>query len=388
MMPSSAVELLSTMIACDSVNPAISGRPMAELALVERIEAVAGETGLTTRRLSVHDRAPNLLVTGASDPGLPWLLFHSHLDTVGVGGMEVPPFTATLRDGRLHGRGACDAKGSGAAMLWALREHATAEDVRPTANVAILFAVDEEVSRAGVDTFLERQLPDLGWRLAGVVVGEPTGLRLVVAHNGIARCTIRTTGVAAHSSDPARGRSAIRAMLTVVAAIEERYIAPLAASHPLTGPAACSINVIRGGTGVNMIPDACLIELDRRTLPGEDGRDVMAGLEAILADLRAGDPDLDVAIHDPIIHAPLEPTVGAAFADGVAAVMARAGLAPDPMGVGFGTDAGAYAAAGIPAVVLGPGAIAQAHAPSEWVAIDELERAVDLYRAIMVAGPG
>ncbi|MFO1541114.1 MAG: M20/M25/M40 family metallo-hydrolase, partial [Chloroflexota bacterium] len=165
------------------------------------------------------------------------------------------------------------------------------------------------------------------------------------------------------------------------------HIALLDASHPLTGPAVGSINTIRGGTGVNVIPERCEIEIDRRTVPGEDGAAVLAALERVLAGLRAADPGLDVAIVDALIHPVFDPAVGAAWAGIVGDVVRAAGHDATPKGVGYGTDASAFAAAGIPAVVLGPGDIAQAHTADEWVAIDQLEGAVAIYRALMDRGP-
>jgi acetylornithine deacetylase len=383
-------DLLRAMIAIDSVNRAISGRPAAEAAMGDWVERTAAGLGLEAHRLSVPGEADDLLVTAPARGDTPWILFESHLDTVGIDGMTVAPFTPTDSPGRIHGRGACDTKGSGAAMLWALAEHARAMAAgEPGANGAILFAVDEEIARAGVDAFVDTHLPALPWRPAAVVVGEPTRLRAVVAHRGVVRATVRTAGVAAHSSDPSRGRSAIRAMLPVLRGFEERYIPGLAASHPLTGPAVCSVNVIRGGTGVNTIPDRCEIGFDRRTVPGERVEDVLAAIEALLDELRAADPDLQVELVDPIVHPTFDPETNRGWAAAVGSTLERLGLPGEGIGVGYGTDASAFARVGLPAVVLGPGDIAQAHAADEWLELAQLEGAVRVYRELLRAGvPG
>ncbi len=243
--PDSCAALLQTMVAVDTVNSNISGRPDAELELSLRLEEIAGGLGLETRRLPVSGEGFNLLVSLEVGAGRPWLLFESHLDTVSVSGMTIPPFAGEIRDGRLWGRGACDTKGTGAAMLSALTEYASGGE-QPN-NVAIVYTLDEEVGKQGIRTFAERQLPELGWKPAGAIVGEPTGLLAVVAHNGIVRWSIETRGVAAHSCAPERGKSAISMMMRVIDALESRYIPSLEASHELTGRARCSINVIDGG---------------------------------------------------------------------------------------------------------------------------------------------
>ena len=123
--PNTCLELLRRMVAIDSINQHISKRLFPEAELAEMLEAVAEGWSLHTRRLPVDDHGRYvLLVTYERDANAPWLLFESHLDTVGIEGMTAEPFELHLIDGRLSGRGACDTKGSGAAMLWALREYA------------------------------------------------------------------------------------------------------------------------------------------------------------------------------------------------------------------------------------------------------------------------
>ena len=214
--------------------------------------------------------------------------------------------------------------------------------------------LDEEIGKTGVRTFVASQLPGLGWRPAGVIVGEPTRLRAVVAHNGVVRWRIRTEGVAAHSSDPGRGRSAIRMMTEVVGALEVRYILRLTSEHPLTGRAQCSINLIRGGTQINIIPEHCEIHVDRRVVPGEDPDTVIPSVERILEALRESNPHLTVVQEAPdMVDSPLDPAGGEAFGAFAASVLGSMGLPDCLTGVGYGTDASSFSRAGIPAVVLG-----------------------------------
>lgn len=374
-------DLLREMVAIDSVNGVVSGRPNAEGELVDFLAAQASAYGLPSRRYAVPNEADNLLIHYERSGGAPWLLFENHMDTVGGTGLSTGPDAERPATQFVHGRGACDAKGSGAAMLSALGAHAAGSE--GGSNVALLFTVDEETSKSGIQAFVETHLPSLNWRPIGAVVGEPTGLRMVVAHNGVVRLAIRTEGIAAHASDPGRGLSAIRKMATVMAAVEDRYIAGLTTNHPLTPPAVCSINMISGGSEVNIIPDRCEIRIDRRTVPGEDGGQVIADLEDILVRLRRRDPELIVSIRDTYVDPPLRPVPEAFFATRIASLLRDLDLPDEPTGTGFGTDASTLSDAGIPAVVLGPGDIAQAHTRHEWLALDELERAEAIYTAIM-----
>jgi acetylornithine deacetylase len=375
------IELLQAMVGFDTVNGAISGIHAPEQPLAEYLETVAQAAGLQTARLPVAEGGFNLLVSHEVSPAAPWLVFESHLDTVSVEGMAIPPFAGERRDGRIYGRGAADTKGSGAAMLWALKEVAVAGSAAN--NVAIAFVTSEEMGKFGAKA-LSRQLTELPWRPAGIVVGEPTESQLVVAHNGVIRWAICTRGRAVHSSWPARGRSAISDMARVITALEDRYIANLSASDSLTGAAQCSINLVRGGSQINIIPDYAEIEIDRRVVPGEDLQSVLPAVEAVLEALRAADPELDVEQLDRgLKDHPLAPESGPGFGGFVQSVLAAERLPTAAIGVPYGTDASNYERAGYPAVVLGPGSIDQAHTEDEWLAEDELLRATAVYTALM-----
>jgi acetylornithine deacetylase len=371
------------MVKFDTVNANISGTADAELPLSLYLEAQAREFGFTTQRLPVSGAGFNLLVSHRINPTALWLLFESHLDTVTTAGMTIDPFGGQIKDGRLYGRGACDTKGTGAAMLWALKDYA-AEETAKTNNVAIVFTLDEEIYKTGVRAFIKDHLPALDWQPAGVIVGEPTQLKPVVAHNGVVRWSITTRGRAAHSSDPSQGQSAISAMIKAVAALEAEYIPQLSAAHPLTGKAQCSINMIHGGVQINIVPEHCEIHLDRRLVPGENSQDVLPQVERVLETLRRAHPDLDVTQNEPaMIDQPLDPSGGEAFAAYIQRALQPLGLETELVGVGYGTDASSFSPAAVPVVVLGPGDIAQGHTCDEWIALDQLNKGVEVYLELM-----
>lgn len=374
-------DLLTAMVSFDTVNANISGVADAELELSKYLEALAGTFKFSSRRFPVSGDGFNLLVTFEAVSGGPWLLFESHLDTVTVDGMSIDPFAGRIDGGRIFGRGACDTKGSGAAMLWALKRYA--QQMSGPNNIGIVFTLDEEFRKTGIKSFVRNDLPRLGWMPAGAVIGEPTQLEAVVAHTGAMRWTIHTRGVAAHSSNPSRGRSAISMMVRVIDALESRYIPNLTASHPLTGKAQCSINLIQGGAQINVIADHCQIRVDRRLMPGEDGERVLPAVQTVLDELCRDQPDLVVEQGESHFDPPLALSEDNPFVPVVQRGLRELNLPTDLRGAAYGTDASILSAAGVPAVVLGPGDITQAHTHDEWLELEQLNKAVEVYLKLM-----
>ena len=386
-VPNSVLDLLIEMIAFDTVNEHISERHFPERKMMEQIEIYALQWGFQVSRLPIVNGSPdsafNLLITYEARKDAPWLLFESHADTVDVNNMTVNPFIAEVIDGRLYGRGACDTKGSGASMLWALQRYSQGAD-KPN-NIALLFVTDEEISKTGANSFVGAQLPQLPWKPVGVIVGEPTMCKVIVAHNGVLRWKIRTKGYAAHSSNPANGRSAISAMAKLILEFERIYCAETNAIHPLTGRSACSINTINGGSAVNIIPSVCEIEIDRRILPGEDPFEVRKSIQAVLDSISLADSSIEIETSEPFIDFPLDPLSNVEFATQISKSLESLGFADELLGVAYGTDASTYSNAGLSAVVIGPGSIDQAHTKDEWLEIKELEKAVVIYEQFMKA---
>lgn len=368
------------MVQIPSVNSAACGNPTSERRLLDHNKRIAEKLGFHTQHLPVKDRAGNLIITHRVNDSDDWLLFESHMDTVSEKGMVVDPFAGEVRDGKLYGRGSCDTKGTGAAMLWALHQY-TQQSTQPN-NIAILFGMDEEYGMTGVRHFIKDQLPTLKMNLQGVIVGEPTLCRPIFAHNGCLRLVIKTFGKAAHSSTPHLGHSAISDMVRMVNLLESQYIPNLSAEHQVTGKAQASINLINGGTQINIIPDCCEIQLDRRLVPGEDARQVFADVDALLSENL---PELDWQMDSSFLAPPLPPESDGKLLLIVQQVLRDCGVNPKPLGVPYATDAGDLGSAGHPTIVLGPGDIAQAHTKDEWIAIDQLQKGVEVYQRLMSA---
>ena len=383
--PNDVLDLLAKMISFDTVNEYTSGVDFPERTMMEYLEEIAKGWGLETSRLPIPASALaasyNLLITYEVSKTAQWLVFESHADTVSVDGMTVNPFQGPIKDGVIYGRGACDTKGSGAGMLWALKEYMELSTCAN--NIAVLFVTDEEATKTGTTAFVQTQLEHLDWTPTGVIVGEPTLCQPVVAHNGVIRWKVSTQGVAAHSSNPSNGQSAISAMSKLILEFEKEYCSKISLTHPLTGQAACSVNTISGGTAVNIIPNFCEIEIDRRTLPGEDSEQVLKDMKAVLDSISLRDPTILIGTSTPFVDYQLDPTVNRDFALQISEILIEMGLSGEQSGAGYGTDASTYSKAGIPAVVIGPGSINQAHTKDEWLEIAELNKSVSVYKQIM-----
>jgi len=381
-MPETVTNLLADMVRIPTVNDRDTGGNDPEQPLREMLRELAESWGLATELIPVPEGGSNLIVRYEVDPALPWLMFESHLDTVSVAGMTIDPFGAEVHDGRLFGRGACDTKGTGAAMLWALKTYAGSHESQPN-NVLLAFTVDEEASMTGVRALASAWATRLPEKVVGVIVGEPTQLRPVVAHNGLGRYRLVTKGVAAHSSKPHKGRSAITDMVRLHQAMHEQYIASLDAAHPLTGRAQCSINQISGGSQANIIADHCEAVCDRRIVPGEAVESVMPAMQQIVDQLAEDDAGFVGRIEPLYVSPPLTQQHNGDLAEFVRRALRDCNLPDEPVGAAYGTDAGPLDEAGLPAVVLGPGDIAQAHTKDEFIELDTLERGVEVYHAIM-----
>ncbi len=372
-----AARLLAELVRIPSVNPmgrAVSGGEYGESALAEHVAAFLHRHRIDVRVTEVSPGRPN--VTGYIDAGAErTLMLQAHLDTVHVGGMTVAPFGAEIRDGCLYGRGACDTKGSLAAFLQAAVEAVQApKNLRY--NVILLATADEEYQFTGARHAVRSGLKaDMG------IAGEPTSLQIIRAHKGVVRWHLHTRGTAAHAAYPARGDNAIYRMGHILTRLES-YARGLTAgvAHPLLGTPSLSVGVIAGGEAVNIVPDACSIEIDRRTMPHEDADGVMADVQECLAGIEGWElapPHLVASGMDIPADAPVVRELSQAIS-GVTGTVAIEGAY-------YATDAGTFNAGGIPTVVFGPGDIALAHTVAEHIPLAELRQATDIIRSLLVA---
>jgi len=293
---------------------------------------------------------------------------------------QFPPFGAEITEGKLYGRGAADAKGPLAAMIVAL-ESIVSEGARVAGRVVLAAVSYEEESGLGTHAEVVS-----GTRADAAVVGEPTGLDVCAAHKGVLRLRVTTRGRSAHASEPWEGINAISKMARVIVALDELAAAIGANRDHLLGPATLATTVIEGGIGRNVVPPSCSILLDRRLLPSDSAAEARREVETVLARLAASDVDLradveEVSLAEAAETAPESTIVRAALSarDAVLGGPSRA--------VGFGACCDMWHLAnegGIPTVILGPGSLSQAHKTDEHIEVADLERAVEIYRRLVL----
>lgn len=376
---SPAVSLLQDLVRLPSINPMgrswVDDRHLYEFRVTDYLEQFFRDAGLPCERQLVLPNRENIIARYDAGSATT-ILLEVHQDTVPVEAMKIDPFGGEIRDGKLYGRGACDVKGSMAVMLAVMRR-LQRERPNGAANVVLACAVDEEHTFTGIQ-YLSRIL-----KADMAIVAEPTMLKIVDAHKGVVRWKLRTAGRACHSSAPHQGINAIYRMGRIVQAIEEfnTWLGTRPAQPRLGGP-TISVGRIEGGVSVNTVPDDCVIEIDRRLLPGEDPLKAPGELEAFLKQ--------HPAINFPFTLEPIWLACPALNPDGSDALVAKLGRAIDGVigsheviAVPFGTDASTLAEAGIPSVVFGPGDIAQAHTNDEWISLEQLALAEEiLYRVV------
>ncbi len=369
-----SVRLCRDLVAIPSVNP--DGESDLANTGESEVAHFAGEFcrkhGAEVVYEEVLPGRPNIIARfPGGRPGKPRIVLGPHTDTVTVAGMTIPPFGAEIRDGRLYGRGACDTKGTMAAMLAALAEIGGGI---PKLGAEITFAgfMGEETGQWGSRHFAKHHA-DYDFAL----VGEPTGCAVVHTHKGSWWLALHTTGKAVHASTPERGENAILKLLPVLDAVNRELrpaLADLAFRHAVLGDSTVNIGIIRGGSRTNIVPDTCLAHLDIRFTPGLHRRGLEELLHEFLAD--RGWSDM-VRLESMGLCAPLDTPADNSFVQKLAA--AGNGLTGAP----WFCDAAWLSEAGIPSVAAGPGSIAQAHTADEWVSLEELEKGTAFYRKFL-----
>lgn len=374
---SRVVDILQSLIRLPSVNP--DGAPESphagELRVAEWTADLLRGLGAEVTLEEVLPGRPNVIGHfGDGGRAKPRVLLAPHTDTVDVEGMTIDPFGAEIRDGRLYGRGACDTKGTMAAMLAALEE--LGAERLATLGSAVSFAglIGEETGQYGSRHLARHH----GSEYAFALVGEPTSCGIVHTHKGCSWLTLETTGLACHGSTPERGRSAILEMVPVIIALSAGLQARFASGefdHPVLGSPTVNIGTIRGGTRPNIVPARCAIELDIRETPALHRHGVRHVLDewAEVARLTG-----KVVITGGSSCAPLDTPPDNPY------VRRLADLGAPLIGAPWFCDAAWLAEeGGIPSVAAGPGSIAQAHTADEFIEITALEEGVAFYRRFL-----
>lgn len=372
-----AAALVSDLVAIPSVNPLHESRldpPFGEARVARYVADFGRSLGLTVQYQAVLPGRDNvLLVLEGAEPRRR-LLFECHMDTVPGWRDGFDPFEPRVFDGRVYGRGACDVKGTLASMLLALRL-LVRQGRRLPRTIVLAATVDEEHQARGVQC-----LSSEGAFAEAAVVGEPTELAIVIAHKGCLRWKLTTRGRAAHSSKAGLGLNAIDEMVDLLAALRAELGPSLASrSHSLVGSPTWSVCTIHGGVAVNVIPDACEVEIDRRTIPGETLEGAQHEMTETLQRILSRYPGLQAELGEPFVSDPaLNTPEDAEIVRQLRLASEQIIDASSVRGVDFGTDASALSQAGIPSVVFGPGSIDVAHTAAESVSAWDVARAAEI----------
>ncbi len=315
------------------------------------------EHGVECREVTGEGGRIGLLAQAGQGEGV---LLAAHMDVVEVAGQDWTgdPWTLRERDGRLIGRGAADMKGFLACAMLAMAEAAEQSE-----SLLLAVSTDEEIGCIGARDLLP-VVASLERRPRACVVGEPTGMRLVAAHKG--KLALRATlhGAARHSSEAPLADNAVEHAAELVLALRDR-------GRELAGSgrrderfaiphSTVSVGPIHGGTALNIVPDRCTVELEVRTVPGDDAGELLPPLGQVDIEQLAAYPPLDGG------------------GEGIAEL-----LGVEPRGaIDFGTEAGLYAELGIPTAVCGPGDIGDAHRADESVEHGQLLQCLDALRRL------
>jgi len=381
-MAERALRHLQDFVAIPSVNPMgrtdIPEEIVGEAAYAEHLQAELRRLAIDADLVGSRERPSVVAEIFGLGNDLETVLVASHLDTVPVDGMEIPPFDPKMEGGKLQGRGACDTKAGMAALLAALERVLARGSLRR--NLVLVGEADEELGSQGVRDVLDAlgsRRPD--WVLAT----EPTDLKVAHSHKGVVHVRLEARGHAVHASNPAEGKNAVVLLSRAAIAFDDLSRRLAQRVDPQLGPATLSIGIMNGGHAPNVVPDRAFLVADRRLLPGETLASARAEFEAALFEAGVAD---EVEIASCALEKPtLSTAVDHPAVDGCLRALESLGHAGDCSSVAFGTDAGVFEAAGLPGVVMGPGSILRAHTAREYVEVDQVETMTDFFVELLSA---
>jgi acetylornithine deacetylase len=362
------------------------------LGLIEWVRDYLHGFGATTRL--THDasgKKANLFAT-LGESKKPGLILSGHTDVVPVDGQnwDSDPFKTVERDGRLYARGSADMKGFiGIILAQAPKFAAALNDNRLDAPLHYSLSYDEEVGCIGVRGLI-RDLEENNIRAAGCVVGEPTSMQPIIAHKGTHRFRCSVHGREAHSSYVTHGVNAIEyaaRLVVFIRHIADRLAQTETRDYGFTVPySTLSTGLIHGGIAANVVPKDCVFQFDMRTLPTASPealhQEIRAYAAALAREMQAVDEKSGIELEW------LSQTVGLAAAETDAIVQWALRLSRNSTvgKVSYGTEAGLFQRMGVPSVICGPGDIAQAHRPNEFVELEQLAQCERFMDRILETG--
>ncbi len=360
------IQILSDLIRINSVNPSLSPNGKGEAEIGFYVADLLDTIGLGVDIYEIELGRVNVIGTIKGSGNGRSLLLNAHLDTVGVDGFTNDPFETRIKNGKLFGRGALDMKGSLAAMISAAKVIMDS-GYKLGGDLYITAVADEEYKSIGTEDLVKRVSAD------GAIVTEPTDLSIGCAHRGFIWFDVETRGRAAHGSQYQEGIDANMRMGRFLGLLDKlerelRHRSP----HPLVGPPSLHAARLQGGTELSIYAAQCLLQIERRTIPGEMEKQVTTELQDIIDRLSSEDPTFRGSVSPILIREPFEINPDSLIVLTLEkAITRRTGQVPAHTGQSFWTDAALLAGAGIETVLCGPSGQGL-HSEKEWVDINSV----------------
>jgi acetylornithine deacetylase len=368
------ISLLSRLVEINSINATLSGGP-GEGEIAEFVLNYLRKLDIGAQIQPIAPGRANVVAVLPGSKRQRSLLLNSHLDTVGVEGMD-QPFTLRPDGDQLYGRGTYDMKGSIAVMLL-LADYFIGHP--PPLDILFTFVADEEDLSAGMEHLVNRWLLDIAPHPSGAIFLEPTEEQIGVSHKGFSWYELEVTGQAAHGSRPEQG---IDAILPLGSVLDElgRIQAELHQRDPdpLLGHASLHSSIIEGGTELSVIPSRSCLKWERRTLPGESQQALDRELARMVQAAKAYPGDHEVNARQLFVRRPFRVPEDARIFRRLQKVAAQS----RPVGLSFWADSALAAQAGIPSVLFGPIGHG-AHAVDEWVSLKSLVRVYEVLKKLI-----
>lgn len=382
--PEEVIRITRDLVQIPSANP-----PGEETRVAEYISHELANLGFKVDLYEVDKNRSNVVGLLRGKGKGPTLMLNGHTDVVPPGDSSAwnfAPFDATVSGDRIYGRGTVDMKGAIAAMLTAAKAVVNS-GAELRGNLLFTAVVDEEQGGMGTKSLLEK-----GYTADMAIIGEPTELKVQIAHKGVIWLEITTLGEAVHGSrvrskNPRVGINAIYKMARAVSAFE-RYLLELEKrENSLVGNPTVNVGTIVGGNKPNIVPDRCTVVLERRLVPGETSEGARSEVEDILTQIETEDHDFNartkvMMTRESSAISPEEPVVKLCRN----AVKSVTGIDPGVSGFVAGTDMHFLVAKNIPTVILGPGSLSQAHNANEFIEKKQLNDAVKIYAQVILDG--
>jgi acetylornithine deacetylase/succinyl-diaminopimelate desuccinylase family protein len=374
MQTPAVTELLKELVAFDTSNP-----PGNEMACAEWIAGLLKPRGFDARVVPSSETRGSLVASWKKGKGGKKLVLNGHIDVVPVGeNWDTPPFIATEKNGRIYGRGTADMKGGVAAMIAAALNFVQREF---TGELVLNFVADEE--RINLGTLASLPYTD---GADYVVIGEPTMMNLNIAHRGTIRFRIGFAGRSCHSGTPQNGLNAIENAALGILALKEYARSLKAVHHPILPSPTCVVTTIEGGETDNIVPGSCFAAVDRRMIPGDTEKSTEEEIRAVLDRVKTEHSEFDYTLERYLCLGPGE-VVSDSEIVRLAGQVYRECFGEDCRVGDFTAtcEQTIFTSRGMPAIIMGPGSIEQAHIRNEFVEIAQLDKAVRFYKAFLNA---